>query len=238
MEQQEIVRGRLGGIELLGCLSAPEIEAVERACTWRRYQTGQQVLTRESASRDVFFVAEGAVEIINFSASGREIAFATLPAGAYFGEISAIDGERRSANVVAAKSALLASLNPTAFHELLGKHPPMALHVLKRLARIIRICDDRIMDLATLGAVQRVQVEILRLARPDPAVAGAWLVYPVPTQQEIANRAATTRETVARVLGQLQAGGLIRRKGKTLYFADLERLRRLADRLATEAEPR
>ncbi len=224
--------GTLAGIELLQPLDADEIRALEACCSWRRYKTGEQVLDRESPNRDVFFVAEGRCQIVNFSLSGREIAYAAVAAGGYFGELSAIDGESRSASVVAAGPALLAAMAPTVFTDMLKRHPEVALTVMRRLARIVRTCDDRIMDLSTLGAVQRVYVELLRLAKPDPVTAGAWIIYPMPTQSEIASLASTTRETVARVISQLAGDDLISRKGKTVHLRDRARLETLAERLS------
>jgi CRP-like cAMP-binding protein len=117
-----------------------------------------------------------------------------------------------------------------AFRDLLEHHPKMALQVLEKLARIVRTCDDRIMDLATLSAYQRVYAEVLKLTKPDPVRTGSWLVYPLPTQAQIAAQASTTRETVARVLSQLALDGVAERKSKTLYVRDREKLKSLCER--------
>lgn len=223
---------RLSGIEVLRGLTEADLKEIEQTSAWRRYASGEQILDRDSDSRDVFFVVEGQVEVVNFSPSGREVAYATVPAGGFFGELSAIDGEPRSANVVADKNCLLASLPPERFRELLQKHGQVSVRVLTRLARIIRICDDRIMDLSTLGAVQRVYQELLRMAKPDPVTPGSWLIYPLPRQHEIASRASTTRETVARVLGHLVSDGLITRKEKTVYLNDRAALKKLIEKMS------
>ncbi|MBI1776301.1 MAG: Crp/Fnr family transcriptional regulator [Proteobacteria bacterium] len=222
---------RLAGIAAFASLSALDLGQLDRAATWRRYRRGEQILGRDSACRDVYFVVEGQVDVVNYSVSGREIAYGTLSAGSFFGELSAIDGEPRSAAVVADTDCLLAWMPPRTFQTLLRQHPDVAMHVLNQLARVVRSCDERIMDLATLGAVQRVEQEVLRMARQDPATPGLWSVYPVPTQQDIARRAATTRETVARVLSLLEQQGMIHRKGKTLYLRDRCRLERCIERL-------
>ncbi|MSO76831.1 MAG: Crp/Fnr family transcriptional regulator [Alphaproteobacteria bacterium] len=226
--------GKLGTVKLLEGLSVKELTELEQAAVWRRYPAETQILDRASSSRDVFFVVEGAVQVVNFSTSGREIAYAKLGPGEFFGELSAVDGQPRSATVVSAQASLLAALAPATFERLLHARPDIAFRVLKRLAAIIRDCDERIMDLATLGAVQRVQLELLRLAKPDPITAGSWLIYPMPTQHDVAARASTTRETVARVLGQLIQNGLIRRKHKTVYLADRAALERMSERVAPE----
>jgi CRP-like cAMP-binding protein len=223
---------RLTGIELLRGLPQAEVAALEQRVGWHRFKAGELVLSRDSDSRDAFLVAEGRVQIVNFSLTGREIAYAAVQTGGYFGELSAIDGEPRSATVVAQTDCLLASLAPEIFIDYVTRHPSMALAVIQKLARIVRICDDRIMDLSVLGAHQRVYLEILRLARPDPVTAGSWLIFPLPTQSEIAGLASTTRETVARVVSQLASAGVVQRKGKTLYIRDRDRLKRLAERMA------
>jgi hypothetical protein len=93
------------------------------------------------------------------------------------------------------------------------------------------------MDLATLGAMQRVVLELCRAATPDPITNGSWLIYPTPPQREFAARASTTRETVARVFAQLSDVNLIRRKGRTLYLADKTQLERMAQRLSGPTPP-
>ena len=130
----------LAGIKLLVNLPPDELLMVEQRCRWWRFAPGEQIID------------------------------ATIEPGSYFGELSAIDGQRRSANVVAVTDCDLASISPAIFLKLLVKHPSVAMSVLQRLAGIVRISDDRIMDLSTLRAVQRVYVELLRLTQPDAAV--------------------------------------------------------------------
>ncbi|WP_169568786.1 Crp/Fnr family transcriptional regulator [Sneathiella limimaris] len=223
----------LDNIELLSVLSPVERQALAAKCSWKNYSSGKQILERSSTSRDVFFVVEGTVNIVNFGVSGREVAYASVEAGQYFGELSAIDGRPRSANVIANKECLLASLSPDNFAELLKEHPEVSIQVLERLARIIRVNDERILDLSTLGAVQRVCQELLRMAKPDPLNADSWLIYPMPTQSAIASRVSTTRETVARVLGQLTNEELVFKKGKSLYLKDRARIEEMISNLAS-----
>jgi len=226
----------LAGVALLRGLDAAEMKHIERACTWRKCKAGDEILTRDSSSRDIIFVVKGEVRVVNYSVSHREVAYAEVGAGGYFGELAAIDGEPRSASVVAHRDCLLATLAPAAFRKMLITHPNIAIVVLEKLARIIRICDDRIMDLATLGAHQRVYRELAKLISKDPVRPGAWLIYPTPTQAAIAAKASTTRETVARVMSQLANAGILERKAKTLYVRDIERLNLLIDHSSASDE--
>lgn len=207
---------------------------MESRCAWAHFAPGEQIIDRDSDNKDVFFVTGGTVRIVNFSTSGREIAFANIEAGGFFGELAAIDGQRRSASVVAVADCDLAALSPMAFTRILVRNPTVAMRVLQRLAGIIRVADDRIMDLSTLRAVQRVYVELLRLTAPDAAVPNLSVIRPMLSHSEIASRASTTRETVARVLGQLALGKIVERKGKALYIRDRLKLERLAESTAPE----
>ena len=103
---------RLASISLLEGRSDEEKRELEKRCRWWRYKANEQILDKDSNDRDVYFVAEGTVQIVNFSMTGREIALARLHSGNFFGELSAIDGQPRSASVVALEDCLLGSLSP------------------------------------------------------------------------------------------------------------------------------
>jgi len=230
-------RGKsLAGIRLFQDLKSPEVAAIERRCRWQRYKADDQVLDRLSDNRDVFLVVEGLVRVVNYSLSGREIAYATVGPSGYFGELAAIDGGPRSASVVAVEDCLLASMPPQAFKAVMHDHPNIATEVMQRLARIIRTCDDRILDLSTLRAVQRVYVELLRLAQPSPLNPQSFMIRPMPTHKDVASWAGTTRETVARVMSHLADGGIVERKDRALYIRDKPKLEHLAEALDPEKD--
>jgi len=225
----------LSRVRLLHDLSSEAIKSLEKRSRWRRYARDEQILDRDSESRDVFLVVKGSVEVINYSLSGREVAFGHVPEGGYFGELSAIDGGRRSANIVAVEDSVVLVVPPDIFTEILTHNPPATMQVLRRLAHIIRTADDRIMDLSTLKAVQRVYIELIRLSELDEKT-GQCLVRPLPTQRDIARRASTSRETVARVLGQLARTGIVDRKGRTLHILNMDRLTEMTDALEGDEE--
>lgn len=215
----------LDGIQLFKELTPAELRAVEKACAWRDYPPDEQIFDRDTDSRDIYLVVSGRVRIVNFSASGREVSFDDIDAGGYFGELAAIDGAPRSASVVAIEPTTVASLAPAPFMELVVTHPRVATTLLKRLAHVIRASTERIMDLSTLGAHNRVYAELLRLAREAGGEdCEKAAIKPIPTHSDIASRVSTTRETVARVLGELQHSGLVKRERSALVVGDVEKL--------------
>ena len=154
----------LDGISLISDLPEKALEEISRRCSWRTFATGEQILDRQSDSCDFYFIVDGRARVVNYSFSGREVTFDDREGGAYFGELSALDGEPRSANVVALEETVVAILSQEGFHRTLMNYPQVAVRILKNLAKIVRISTDRIMDLSTLGANNRVHAELLRLA--------------------------------------------------------------------------
>jgi CRP-like cAMP-binding protein len=93
------------------------------------------------------------------------------------------------------------------------------------LTAIVRAATDRIVDLSTLGANNRVQAEILRRALDtEEDEEGNPIISPIPVHGEVASRVSTTRETVARVLNDLARKGIVRREREALVVTDLGRL--------------
>jgi len=58
---------RLANIGLLEGLGDEEKSGLEKRCRWRRYKANEQILDKDSSDRDVYFVAEGTVQVVNFS---------------------------------------------------------------------------------------------------------------------------------------------------------------------------
>jgi CRP-like cAMP-binding protein len=223
------LRTRLAGIRLLRSLPPDEFARLERSCSWRRAGAGEQILDRDSPTRDVLFVTSGRLRVVNYSASGREIAYAVVEAGGHVGELSALDGLSRSASVVAIEPCEVASLSAELFHDLLLRHGSVAVDLLVHLTGMIRIGDKRIAELSTVGAVQRVYRELIRRAVSDPGKSGRLVVSPLPTQHDLASQVGATRETVARALSQIVASGVVERRGRMLLIHDPAELRALAD---------
>ena len=67
----------------------------------RVYKKGQMILLEESMGETFFIITQGAVKVTRLSADGREVILAILGESDFFGEMSLLDGEGSSANIVA-----------------------------------------------------------------------------------------------------------------------------------------
>ncbi len=224
----------LAAIGLLQDLDERARKELELRCRWLRAKAHEQIIDRESESRDVYFIVSGRARVVNYSLSGREITFDEFGPGDYFGELAAIDGQPRSANVVALTDVFLAKAAPKTFVDLVTSHPTVCVHVLERMARVVRNSSERIMDLSTLGANNRVFAEILRLARGHEEDDGTAVISPIPLHADVASRVSTTRETVARVFGDLTRRGLLDRQKSRIVVRDMEELEDMVDQFRHE----
>jgi CRP-like cAMP-binding protein len=153
---------------------------------------------------------------------------ANVVAGNYFGELAAIDGKSRSARVVAMEPSVLASVDGPAFIAFMMRYPIVAVRVLERFSRIIRALDSRVTDLSSLSEGQRIMLELVRLAKPDPRRADGFYIPDLPNHREIAGWAGASREAVAQTIGELARMGVVERRNMSLVVRDWEKLQALA----------
>ena len=221
----------LSNVILLSDLPQAEMRRLEQACSFKHYSAQEQIIDRQSETTDVFFVIDGKVRVVNYSLSGREITLDDLSAGGYFGELAAIDGQPRSASVMALSDCLVAALPQERFLATLEKYPKLTFRVMRTLTRIVRSATDRIMDLSTLAANNRVHADLLRLARAHMAGKNESRISPIPNHSDIASRASTTRETVARVLSELAKHRIVERQKDTLVIHNVQQLSEMVEQV-------
>ena len=224
----------LDGIALLCDLPQPALQAAAKNCRWRSYGANEQIIDRQSEATDVFFVREGCARVVNYSISGREITLDDIDSGGHFGELAAIDGQPRSASVMALTQCSVAIMPQAHFLELVDEHPSVALKVMRGLASIIRNSTERIMDLSTLAANNRVQADLLRQALNNRDGDNSASISPIPMHADIASRVSTTRETVARVMNDLARQGILERQKNVLVVQDVSRLQEMIEEVRGE----
>jgi CRP/FNR family transcriptional regulator, cyclic AMP receptor protein len=217
----------LDGIQILSSLTAEARRRLAARCTWRDFNPRQQIVGHQEDSRTVFFLTAGRAHAAIFSENGKRVTFRDIDAGEIFGEFAAIDGESQAATVEAITKCTVATMSPEAFWEVLRTEPTVMADMLKRLTGQMRVLSKKVFELATLAVSKRIQAELLRLAEHSVTEVGNAVLFPGPTDADIAARVATTRETVNRQLGEMIEAGVIERHGRTLVIPDVEKVRRL-----------
>lgn len=224
----------LSRIEPFTGLDEQSLKEVAASCRFQRSDAKHQVIAYQDDSADVFFIVSGKVRVVIHSLSGKEISYRDLEAGEMFGELAAIDGQQRSASVVAVAETLLIAMSAAAFRETIRRHPPVAEAVLERLTRLVRLYSQRLYEMRTLDVQSRIRAELLRLAEDSLGEDNTATISPLPTSADIAARVNTRREAVSRELASLTRRGLIERQQKSLMIRDLAGLNRLVESMLGE----
>jgi CRP-like cAMP-binding protein len=222
-------------VALLAGLPDAALEALARACAWRNLAAGQRIVSRDAKDRDVYVIVSGRVRVTIYSAAGRQVTFRDLGPGEFFGDIAAIDGEPRSADVVALESTLVASMSPAVFRRLLRSQPDVAERVLRGLASLVRRLSERVIDLSTLGVQNRIHADLLRRVREAGVTGNTARIAPAPKHADIASQVSTYREQVTRELSALAKAGVLAKDDGALIVRDVARLECLVEEVRATA---
>jgi CRP-like cAMP-binding protein len=192
----------------------------------RVYEKGQMILLEESMGETFFIITQGAVKVTRLSADGREVILAMLGESDFFGEMSLLDGEGRSANIVANEYAKVLTLSRSDFLDCLESYPKIAIALLEELAIRLRKSDQQIESLSLSDSEHRIGITLIRLAGELGTIKqGHVTVKNLPYQQDIANMAGTSRETVSRTLKLLEDKKLVRRENRNLTIYNYDAFR-------------
>jgi CRP-like cAMP-binding protein len=214
----------LDKVAVFAGLSAETLARIQKRCSWRHYEAGEPIVDYLDTSNDVFFISSGEARVSIYSVAGKAVTFTDLGAGDMFGEYAAIDGAQRSATIEARTSCHVASMSAALFRELLHQEPTVMLALLGQFVAKIRTLTTRVYEFSALAVNNRIQAELLRLAKLAPQDGKSVRIAAAPTHSEIASRISTHREAVTRELNRLARLGIIERKGTALLIKDIDRL--------------
>lgn len=210
----------LRNVPIFTDLSDSDLTKISTKMVSREYEKGQIILLEESMGETFFIITRGTVKVTRLSDDGREVILAMLGESDFFGEMSLLDGEGRSANIVANENAEVMTLSRRDFLECLESYPKIAIALLEELAVRLRKSDQQIESLSLSDSEQRIGITLIRLAEEQGTIKrGNVIVHNLPFQQDIANMAGTSRETVSRTLKLLEDKKLVKRDGSdiTIY---------------------
>jgi CRP/FNR family cyclic AMP-dependent transcriptional regulator len=210
-------------IRLFSGLRDDELAALALRCRWKSARGGELIIGHKDQSRDVLFLLTGLARVNVYSVSGRQVSFRDIRPGDVVGELSAIDDRPRSATVESLQPSTFMVMPQAVFHDVLQSHPPVLFAALRHLTTQVRALTERVFEFSTLAVRNRVQAELVRLAREHGGIDA--VIEPAPTHSDIASRISTHREAVTRELNRLEDLGIIAREGRTLRVKNLSRLK-------------
>jgi CRP/FNR family cyclic AMP-dependent transcriptional regulator len=215
---------RLRQIPLFTQLDDGELERIGRAARDKNYPKGSVILFEDDPGDALYVVLSGQVKVVLIGEDGREVILSMLKVGDFFGEMSLIDDQPRSAHVIAVDDAGLLVLRRDDFRACLEESPRIALGLLQALSRRLRRADDKIGGLVLLDVNGRVARLLLELADEHD---GQTIPRKV-THHTIAQMIGSSRETVSRTIRDLADKGFIRVSRKDIAILQRAPLEDLA----------
>lgn len=204
-------------------LSATELDRARTGLKERTYMRGTAVCEIGKRFDPWAGVIDGLISVRSLTPDGKEIAFAGVHAGGWFGEGSVLKDEPRLYEAVALRESRLALLDRSTFMWLYEHSAAFNRYLVgqlnERLGHFMALLEnDRKLD--STGRVARALALMMNpVLYPD---ADRRLMI---TQEEVGTFAGVSRPTANQALRELEKAGILRREYGGLTILDLERLR-------------
>jgi CRP-like cAMP-binding protein len=214
-------------VPLFNGLAESDLAAFAGMVRERRYPKGAVIVFRDDPGDALFVVADGQVKVVLVAEDGREVILSVLRDGDFFGEMSVLDDEPRSAHVIAMEDSRLLALRREDFQGQLRASPGVSVALLRELSRRLRRADEQIGRLVLLDVNGRVASLLLTLAAEE----GGERITRRLTHHTIAQMIGASRETVSRTLRHLVEAGIVDVSRKEIVIKDRGTLAQAARRV-------
>jgi small-conductance mechanosensitive channel/CRP-like cAMP-binding protein len=131
-EHADIVQ-KLRRVDFLSVLPDPDLDLLAGKVRRRSYLVGECLIREGEAGEEFFFIERGTARVNIHNNGGRKIA--DLAATDFFGEISLLTGEPRSATVIATSELQVLVIDKACFQEILFRNPSLAEAIGETLSR-------------------------------------------------------------------------------------------------------
>lgn len=215
MPSRAYIAGKLRSFAMFADLAEEDLVTLAGMMNFKQFPKGAFILTQNERGTAMYFLVSGRVKVSLASPEGKELALSYLEAPAHFGEMSLVDAEPRSADVIAVSEIEVFALDARDLSAAIQLQPRIALTLIGTLSRRVRQMISRLEDMAFHDATHRVMRVLLNVATAAYESSGVPIVEGL-THYEIATLAGTSRETASRVISQLGKDGVVGTKGRKI----------------------
>ncbi len=214
-------------VPLFAGLSGEQLDALAVFLRRRRYPKGSVIFQQGDPGTTLYLIETGEVKLTLTSTQGKEVILALLGPGGFFGELSLLDGEPRSANAMARVACELLALEREHLLRFLESQSRASASLLAALSRRLRRTTDLVHDAAFLDVAGRLARALLQLSetRGQPGPNGV-VRFPKLNQGELAEMVGVTRESINKWLKFYEREGFVRHRKGLVTVLRPEELRR------------
>jgi CRP-like cAMP-binding protein len=143
----------LPSIAIFGGLEEATLKRIIKLMGVHQFQPDAEICKQGESGRAMFLVRDGEVVVCRDNEEGRRMKMVRMGVGEFFGEMTLIDIQKRSATVVAQKPSLLFSLSNRDLYCLYQEDVPGYVMVLqnicRELSRRLRVTNQRLQTMAS-----------------------------------------------------------------------------------------
>lgn len=144
----------LQSVPLFAAMTLEQLEAIHSCLSEQHYTKGEVIFDEGDIGDEMYIVADGKVEILLNLKSADPLLLATVEKGSYFGEMSVLDRDPRSAAAKVAEDARLFVLKGEQLKELIYVMPEIAFTIFRVLSERLRRSDKRLDSLTRKDTVE------------------------------------------------------------------------------------
>lgn len=218
----------LGQMPLFQDLSEQELERVADIAIARCVTRKSVIFTEGSEKEAVFFIREGLVKTFKTDENGHEQIVSFLKTGDMFPHTGFFNQHPYPATAEAIVDTHLAAIPVRQFEHLMLQTPSIAVKLMRVMGEKIVELQEQLQTLSGLDVKHRVLSFLLKLAERHGDMQGNRITINLPvTHQEFANSVGSTRETVNRMLNQLEKENVLKTERNRIVILDLDALKQM-----------
>ena len=199
-------------IPFFSTLKPEEIEQVEQLFRKKTYSKEQVVLYEEDTSNYMYLIYSGKVRVVKMNEEGKEQIITIHKRNEFFGEMTLLDNKTSPATIIAHEDAVIGLLHKKDFDEYLLNNEGIRRKIIELLCARLRDSWEmiKILSFNAENAQDRVVSLLERLQELYGIKDNRGVIIDVKlTHQQMASYASVTRETMSRVLRNLEKAEMI-----------------------------
>ncbi|TDF39839.1 Crp/Fnr family transcriptional regulator [Alteromonadaceae bacterium M269] len=193
------------------------IEKLATLCRIKTLSSGELLFEKGDQPKGLYCVLTGKMRVSSITTEGKEALLTWLEPGQWFGEISLFDGLPRTHDSHAETETTLLLLPSQGFSGLLSNHPELYQHFVTLLCQKLRQTFSLLEDSASLSNKGQLARRLILLSH-NPMLANsrssqdddATHTRISVSQESLASMLNITRQTVNKLLQELQQLGMIK----------------------------
>jgi CRP/FNR family cyclic AMP-dependent transcriptional regulator len=225
------IRELLSNIPLFEGLSNTDLDIVAQRVRPRRYKENDTIFHKDDPGVALYAIVEGKVKIHNETPDGQDCIITIFSEGEFFGDLSMIDGNPRSADATTMEPSELLMLTRDDLMDILERYPRISRCLLVTIAGRLRRTTELLVKTTTLDVNGRLAMQLNWLAEQHGRVTTQGIRIDLHlTQTDLGNLVGASRESVNKVLGYFRRMGWITLEdGNRITIKDQKALERVCE---------